>query len=170
MSCIKKLKLFLKSSNGIGALRTLCGYTFEQYTYIILSNSGIFNICELVDKDQNISHNSSTGILILIKHKEKVFHNYNEIGNLNMYYCSYFMNNESINVVILPDMIFQMIVSESHPIKYNGQLETKSRLRIKMKLYFVVSDDKYDLFIYKQAITISDGQPTVMKWALNMKQ
>ena len=57
-----------------------------------------------------------------------------------------------------------------HTIKYNGLLEAKSILGKNMQFYFVVPEYKYDSFMYKQAITISDGQETVMKWALNMKQ
>ncbi|RIA89493.1 hypothetical protein C1645_824741 [Glomus cerebriforme] len=136
-------------------LGTFHGHIFKQYAHMILSNGRTFNIHELVDKSQKISHNSST--FILTKCEGQVFHNYNEIGNSNMYYCPYFMNNENIDSVIFPDMIFQMTVSEKHPIKYNGLLEAKSKLGGNMKLYFVVSEDKYDLFIYKQQITISDG-------------
>ena len=87
-----------------------------------------------------------------------------------MYYCPYSMTNESIDSVILPNMIFQMTVSEKHTIKYNGLFEDKNILGRNMQFYFVVPEDKYDSFIYKQVITISDGQITAMKWALDIKQ
>ena len=75
------------------------------------------------------------------------------------YYCRPVAKNfESIDSLIAPNKLFQITVSDKHPIKHNGLEKLKDKLDSsgEIRLYFVVPSDRYSSFQRQNYVNI-DG-------------
>ena len=68
--------------------------------------------------------------------------NFKELSDSNMYYFPI-----SKGSILPKDKLFQMTVSDKHPVEYNGLTVVKDQLQCGvLKLYFVVPEENFDIF------------------------
>ncbi|CAI2202101.1 16637_t:CDS:1, partial [Funneliformis geosporum] len=107
-----ELKCFVKSSSSESAFSSLRGALFEEIAHKILRKGGRFKIRPLDTNSKDLN--------IKIPELEMCF--YSKIVEIeaNKYYRPIQKNWESVDAIISPDILFQMTVGNTHPIKMNG--------------------------------------------------
>jgi len=145
-----QLETFLVSSQGIAPLAALRGYLLESYTHRKLSAGGNFKIRNL--------ETGGTSTLTLLPLEIVKFGKTAPTPVPGKYYLPDKSNFESVDSYVAPNLLFQMTVSNSHPIKNAGMQKiltvvasdweetTKGQEHPKppaAKLYFVVPSERY---------------------------
>ncbi|CAG8575757.1 3650_t:CDS:2 [Ambispora leptoticha] len=138
--CSRRLRNCVAASLSEDEYITIWGVTFEQIAHRILQKGGIFNIRPLES-----DFTSST-----IEIPERIKLAFNDINKIEEgKYCQPIQKNfTSIDAVVAPDTLFQMTVSESHPINMNGLKKLAEKLggtsgTNHIYFYFVVPKDLY---------------------------
>jgi len=157
---------WLAATAGASALAGIRGLVFEQHAHERLAQGGTFKIRELVD------HGNETTLALEAREKA-VFVQLDEIEQLDAskYAQPLKGNQESIDSLILPNMVFQFTVSLSHPVKQAGLVKAYKAMGLENppspkkrrgneggkipidvdedkipRLYFVVPEDIFDQF------------------------
>ncbi|CAG8634815.1 15358_t:CDS:2 [Funneliformis caledonium] len=135
-----ELKCFVKSSSSESAFYSLRGALFEEIAHRILQKGGKFKIrpLDFTSKDSYIE----------IPKLEMCFYSKIDEIEVNKYYRPIQKNWESIDAIISPNVLFQMTVGSTHPVKMNGLDKLCEKLggklgNNKISFYFVLPKDQY---------------------------
>ena len=139
-----ELRDFLSASDAVGQLGALRGNLFEGYSHNVIQRGGTFDRRNL---DTNVVDKVTFPAYKLIRLASA-----SDIANLqnNEYGLPIAKNFESIDAVSLPNNLFQMTVSHSHPTKSNGYKRVAQYMNTVPQqffdLYFVVPPDVFTTF------------------------
>ncbi|RHZ71427.1 hypothetical protein Glove_258g33 [Diversispora epigaea] len=147
----KELKNFVTANSSINEYITLRGFMFENIAHRILQMGGTFNIrllkSDLTNSTTDISERTE---LTYNECTKLIFNNISEIKE-GMYCQPKQKNFASVDAIITPDTLFQMTVSNNHPINISSLKNLINKLGDEsgtnpINFYFVLPKDLYRNF------------------------
>ncbi|RHZ85215.1 hypothetical protein Glove_69g70 [Diversispora epigaea] len=147
----RELINFVTASSLINEYSALRGFIFENIAHRILQMGGRFNIrllkSDLTNSTTDISEHTE---LTCNKYTKLIFNNISEIKE-GMYCQPKQKNFASVDAIIAPDTLFQMTVSNNHPININGLKNLINKLGGEsgtnpINFYFVLPKGLYENF------------------------
>ena len=150
-----RLISFISGAVGNPLLSSIRGGLFEAHAHLRLCSGETFKT-RLLSGPGPGSGNDETSAYFGRLPTRDVSH-VNDISP--GYYCRPVAKNfESIDSLIAPNKLFQITVSDKHPIKHNGLEKLKDKLASsgEIRLYFVVPSDRYSSFQRQNYVNI-DG-------------
>ena len=152
----EEMKVFARREDIPSEDASLRGWIVETIVHIELPKGGTYHIRKLADHDNKEEPRN------LPKMKHTVFNKLDEVDLSHLHCLEYLRPKsktfEAADAICLPNSIFQVTVSTSHPIKANGLKKIIKELKkhidwtpdTRVNYYFVVPPDVYKDFHDKQ--------------------
>ena len=136
----------IRDCSGEPTLAGIRGPLFEQFAHEKFSKSGEYTVKNL--KSGIVSK------LLVDPVRSLNFKELSEVVDNNVYYFPISKGFKSVDSILPKDKVFQMTVSDKHPVQYNGLTVVKDQLQCGvLKLYFVVPNENYDEFPLQNYLT-----------------